>query len=47
MEPSTDTQIKLRIGQALSDRLAPIACALAENLKHSTKFDRRTAICCH
>ena len=38
MEPSTDTQVKLRIGYALSDRLAPIACAIVENLKRSTKL---------
>jgi hypothetical protein len=38
MEPSTDMQIKLRIGYALSDRLAPIACAIVENLKRSTKL---------
>jgi len=38
MEPSTDIQIKLHIGYALSDRLVPIACALVENLKRSTKL---------
>ena len=38
MEPFTDTQIKTRIGYALSDRLAPIACAIVENLKRSTKL---------
>jgi hypothetical protein len=30
MEPSTDTEIKLRIGCALSDRLAPICSAIVE-----------------
>jgi hypothetical protein len=38
MEPSTDTEVKLRIGYALSDRLAPISCAIVENLKRSTKL---------
>jgi hypothetical protein len=38
MEPSTDIEIKLRIGCALSDRLAPIACTIVENLKRSTKL---------
>jgi hypothetical protein len=38
MEPSTDMQIKLCIGYALSDRLAPIACNIVENLKRSTKL---------
>jgi hypothetical protein len=38
MEPSADTEIKLRIGYALSDRLAPIACTIVENLKRSTKL---------
>jgi hypothetical protein len=38
MEPSTDMQVKLRIGYALSDRLAPIACTIVENLKRSTKL---------
>jgi hypothetical protein len=32
MEPSTDTQIKTRIGYALSDRLAPIACQIVKNI---------------
>jgi hypothetical protein len=38
MEPSTDTQIKLRIGYALSDRLTPIACAIVKNITTSTKM---------
>jgi hypothetical protein len=38
MELSTHTEIKLRIGYALSDRLAPIACTIVENLKRSTKL---------
>jgi hypothetical protein len=38
MEPTADTQVKLRIGYALSDRLAPIACTIVENLKRSTKL---------
>jgi hypothetical protein len=38
MELPPDIQIKLHIGYALSDRLVPIACALVENLKHSTKL---------
>jgi hypothetical protein len=38
MDPSTDTEIKLRIGYALSDRLAPIACTIVENLRRSTKL---------
>jgi hypothetical protein len=38
MELPNDLQIKLRIGYALSDRLAPIACAIVENLKRSTKL---------
>jgi hypothetical protein len=38
MELPTDMKIKLRIGYALSDRLAPIACAIVENLKRSTKL---------
>jgi hypothetical protein len=38
MEPSTDTEIKLRIGYALSDRLAPIACAIVKNITTSTKM---------
>jgi hypothetical protein len=37
-EPSTDIEIKLRIGCALSDRLAPIACTIVENMKRSTKL---------
>jgi hypothetical protein len=37
MEPSTDTE-KLRIGYALSDRLAPIACAIVKNITTSTKM---------
>jgi hypothetical protein len=36
MEPSTDLQVKLCIGYALSD--APISCAIIENLKRSTKL---------
>jgi hypothetical protein len=38
MELPNDVQTKLRIGYALSDRLAPIACAIVENLKRSTKL---------
>jgi hypothetical protein len=38
MEPSGDTEIKLRIGYALSDRLAPIACAIVKNIATSTKM---------
>jgi hypothetical protein len=38
MELPSDTQLKLRIGYALSDRLAPIACAIVDNLKRSTKL---------
>jgi hypothetical protein len=38
MELSTDLQVKLRIGYALNDRLAPISCAIVENLKCSTKL---------
>jgi hypothetical protein len=38
MEPPTDTRIKLRIGYALSDRLAPIACAIVQNITTSTKL---------
>jgi hypothetical protein len=38
MKPSTDLQVKLCIGYALSDRLAPISCAIVENLKRSTKL---------
>jgi hypothetical protein len=38
MELPSDAQIQLRIGYALSDRLAPIACAIVENLKRSTKL---------
>jgi hypothetical protein len=34
----TDTEIKLRIGYALSDRLAPIACAIVQNITTSTKL---------
>jgi hypothetical protein len=38
MELPSDTQTKLRIGYALSDRLAPIACTIVENLKRSTNL---------
>jgi hypothetical protein len=38
MERSTDIEIKLRIGYALSDRLAPIACAIVKNITTSTKM---------
>jgi hypothetical protein len=38
MKPSTDTQIKLRIGYALSDRLVPIACAIIQNIVTSTRM---------
>ena len=38
MEPSTDTEIKQRIGYALSDRLAPIACAIIQNIVTSTRM---------
>jgi hypothetical protein len=34
----TDTQIKLRIGYPLSDRLAPIACAIVQNITTSTRL---------
>jgi hypothetical protein len=34
----TDTEIKLRIGYALSDRLAPIACAIVQDITTSTKL---------
>jgi hypothetical protein len=33
MESSTDTQVKLRIGYALNDRLAPICSAIVETTK--------------
>jgi hypothetical protein len=38
MEPSTDIEIKLRIGYALSDRLAPIACYIIESLKRAIRL---------
>jgi hypothetical protein len=38
MEPSTHREIKLGIGYALSDRLAPIACAIVKNITTSTKM---------
>jgi hypothetical protein len=38
MELPSDTQIKLRIGYALSDRLTPIACAIVQNITTSTKL---------
>jgi hypothetical protein len=38
MKPSTDMEIKLRIGYALSDRLAPMACAIVKNITTSTKM---------
>jgi hypothetical protein len=38
MEPSTDIEIKLRIGYALSDRLVPMACAIVKNITTSTKM---------
>ena len=34
----TDTQIKLRIGCALSDRLAPVASAIVHNMTSSTRL---------
>jgi hypothetical protein len=34
----TDTQIKLRIGYALSDRLAPVASAIVHNITTSTRL---------
>jgi hypothetical protein len=34
----TDTQTKLRIGFALNDRLAPIACAIVQNITTSIKL---------
>jgi hypothetical protein len=34
----TDTQTKLRIGLALNDRLAPIACAIVQNITTSIKL---------
>jgi hypothetical protein len=38
MEPSTDIETKLRIGYALNDRLAPIACAIQQNITRSVKL---------
>jgi hypothetical protein len=38
MEPSTEIQIKLAIGYALSNRLAPLACAIVKNITTSTKM---------
>jgi hypothetical protein len=38
MEPSTEIQIKLAIGYALTDRLAPLACAIVKNITTSTKM---------
>jgi hypothetical protein len=38
MEPLTDTQIKLRIGYALSDRLAPLVSAIQQNIVNSTRM---------
>jgi hypothetical protein len=38
MEPSSEIKIKLAIGYALSDRLAPIACAIVKNITTSTKM---------
>jgi hypothetical protein len=37
-EPPTDAQIKLRIGYALSDRLAPVASAIVHNMTSSTRL---------
>ena len=37
-EPSSEIKIKLAIGYALSDRLAPIACAIVKNITTSTKM---------
>jgi hypothetical protein len=34
----TDTEIKLRIGYALSDRLAAMACAIQQNVTNSVKL---------
>jgi hypothetical protein len=38
MEPPSDIEIKLRIGYALGDRLAPVACAIVKNITGSTKM---------
>jgi hypothetical protein len=38
MKPSTDIETKLRIGWALSDRLAPVACTIVKNITTSTKM---------
>jgi hypothetical protein len=38
MKASSDIEIKLRVGYALSDRLAPIACAIVKNITTSTKM---------
>jgi hypothetical protein len=38
VKPSGDIEIKLRIGYALGDRLAPIACAIVKNITTSTKM---------
>jgi hypothetical protein len=38
MELPSDTQIKLRIGYALSDRLAPLVSSIQQNITNSTKL---------
>ena len=38
MELPSDIETKLRIGYALSDRLAPMACAIQQNITNSVKL---------
>jgi hypothetical protein len=38
MESSTEMQIKLAIGYALSDRLVPMACAIQQSITRSVKL---------
>jgi hypothetical protein len=38
MEPPRGMQIKLSIGYALGDRLAPVACAIVKSITTSTKM---------
>jgi hypothetical protein len=38
MELPTDTQVKLRIGYALSDRLTPLVSSIQQNITNSTKL---------
>jgi hypothetical protein len=40
MELPTDTEVKLRIGYALSDRLAPLVSSIQQNITNSTKLFR-------